>query len=301
MDFCRWRSNRENIKDVIDKVNLVEGDLTDSHSMNRVIKEVKPDVIYHLASQSYVQAAYNYPTTTININVNGTINLLEAVRNNNIDPIIIGITSSEVFGIVDEEDLPINENTKLRPANTYSVSKLAQDAILQNYHLSYDMKIIRIRNFTCTGARRSDVFFASSFAKQLASIKLFNLEKKVKVGNISSIRTLCHVFDMVRAYELACRRCIIGEAYVVSGNESCSVGEVLEKLIKISGLKGVKMDQDDKLLRPNDITNQVADCSKFKNQTGWKPVKDVNDILEDLYNYWLEELQRNPWKIKTVI
>ena len=294
--LCRWRSNKENLKDVIKNVNLVEGDLTDSHSMNNVIREVKPDVIYHLASQSYVPSAYNYPTTTINVNVNGTINLLEAIRNCKIDPVVVGITSSEVYGQVGKKDLPITEKSKLTPANIYSASKIGQDMILYNYFLSYGIRTIRIRNFTCTGPRRSDVFFASSFAKQLAEMRLFGEERTVKVGNLNSIRTLCHVSDMIRGYELAYLKGKPGECYIISGDKSYSVGSILNKLITISEIKDVKIFVDKKLLRPFDITNQIADCSKFKKLTGWKQEKTVNDILRDLYNYWIVELQEHPWK-----
>ena len=299
--LCRWRSNRENLKNIINKINLIEGDLTDGYSMNKVIREVNPDYIYHLASQSYVQAAYNYPTTTMNINVNGTINLLEAVKSVKIDPVIVGISSSEVYGNVEKENLPITEKTALNPANIYSVSKVAQDMILQNYHLSYGLKTIRIRNFTCSGSRRSDVFFASSFVKQLVAIKIFDRERVVKVGNLNSIRTLCHVYDMVKGYELAARKCTPGECYIISGEESYSVGEILQMIIDMVDLKDVKIKVEESLLRPNDITSQVADCSLFKRTTGWEPTKKVYDILIDLYNYWLIELRNNPWKSVTVI
>lgn len=294
----RWRSNRENLRRIIDRVTLLTGDLTDFRAIYEVLDQVRPDVIYHLAAQSYVPVSYSMPTATIDTNVNGTINLLEAVRSTNGSAVVVGITSSEVYG--DTDDVPITENSQFRPSSPYGVSKVGQDMALLQYFISYGTKTVRIRNFTTTGPGRGDVFFESSFAKQLAAIKVFDSAKEVYVGNLDSVRVLVHVKDMVRAYHLAERHCVAGEAYNVGGSIPISVGEVLEKLIEISNIKNVKITVKESLLRPSDVTNQVPSVEKFKKVTNWEPSIDYDAILTDLYTYWIVELQKNPWKLKTI-
>ena len=297
--LARWRSNLENLKNNIGRIELVNGDLTDSYSMNKIIKEIMPNEIYHLASQSYVRAAFDYPIETFNVNVLGTLNLLNSVLTTGIDTKIICVTSSEVYGQPDK--IPITENNKLIPANIYSASKISQDMIAWCYYLNYGLKTIRLRNFTCSGPRRSGQFFISYFAKQLAAMKVLGTEKIIKCGNLDSIRTVCHVSDMTRAYMLASSLCTPGEAYNISGNESFTVEEILNRLIEISEIKNIKIVVDEKLLRPYDITNQICDCSKFKDKTGWEPRKSLDDVLNDLYNYWRFQLDINSWKVATII
>lgn len=294
----RWRSNRENLRRIIDRVTLLTGDLTDFRAIYQVFDQVRPDVIYHLAAQSYVPVSYSMPTATIDTNVNGTINLLEAVRATNSSAVVVGITSSEVYG--DTDDVPITENSQFRPSSPYGVSKVGQDMALLQYFISYGTKTIRIRNFTTTGPGRGDVFFESSFAKQLAAIKVFDYSKEVYVGNLDSVRVLVHVKDMVRAYHLAERHCVAGEAYNVGGSIPISVGGVLEKLIEISNIKNIKVTVKESLLRPADVTNQIPSVEKFKKVTNWEPRMDYDTILTDLYTYWIVELQKNPWKLKTI-
>ena len=290
--LTRWRSNKENLKRIINEIELYNGDLLDFFSVFEVIKNTKPDIIYHLASQSYVPVSYVTPTNTINTNINGTINLLEAIKGTNIE--IIGITSSEVYG--DVKKTPITEETPLRPSSPYGVSKVGQDLALLQYFISYGVKTIRIRNFTTTGAGRGNVFFESFFAKQLAAIKVLNLKKEIHVGNLNSIRVLAHVEDMIRAYYLASKYCDFGECYNVGGEKPIKVSEVLDKLIKISGLNKIKIKQKKNLLRPSDVTNQIPSIKKFKEKTNWEPFYTYDGILKDLYQYWEEELIKNPWK-----
>ena len=295
--LTRWRSNRENLKRIVDRVTLLNGDLTDSRSVHDVLDKVRPDVVYHLAAQSYVPVSYSMPTATIDTNVNGTINLLEAIRAANSGATVVGITSSEVYG--DTDGAPITENSPLRPSSPYGVSKVGQDLALLQYFISYGMKTVRIRNFTTTGPGRGEVFFESSFAKQLAAITVFDSPPEVYVGNLDSIRVLAHVRDMVRAYHLAELHGAPGEVYNVGGAIPISVGEVLEKLIRISNIRNVKITVSQTLLRPSDVTNQVPSTAKFRSLTNWEPAIDYDTILTDLYDYWVDELRKNPWKRRT--
>ena len=298
--IVRWRSNLEGLKNIIDKVNLVNGDLTDANSMH-VVGDIMPDVIYHLAAQSYIPSSYAMTNATMDVNINGIYNLFNAILNTGTNPRIICITSSEVYGDVKNEDLPITEDTPLNPISPYAVSKAAQDlAALQNY-FSYNLDTIRVRNFTTTGAGRGSVFFESAFSKQLAAIKVLGKEKVVNVGNLDSIRVLTNVSDMVRGYHLLEQHGVSGEAYNVGGGSNpVSVGEVLNRLIEISGIRGIEVVQKEELLRPVDVTNQVFSNEKFVKETGWKPRKTLNNTLKELYNYWIVELQRNPYKEHSV-
>lgn len=296
--LTRWRSNKENLKRIIDRVALLNGDVTDSRSLRGVLDRVRPDVVYHLAAQSYVPVSYSTPTATIDTNVNGTINLLEALKAADSGATVVGITSSEVYG--DTDDAPITENSPLRPSSPYGVSKVGQDMALLQYFISYGMKTVRIRNFTTTGPGRGEVFFESSFAKQLAAITVFDSAREVYVGNLDSVRVLAHVHDMVRAYHLAELHGEPGEAYNVGGAIPISVGEVLERLLAIADIRNVKVTVSQELLRPSDVTNQVPSTAKFRLLTGWEPTIDYDTILTDLYTYWVAELRKNPWKRRTI-
>lgn len=161
----RWRSPMHNIKDIIERVELIDSDLRDLSSMISLLKTTKPDIIFHLAAQSFVSTSYIAPTDTIETNVVGTINLFEAIRITGLDPIIHICSSSEVYGQVNEEDLPINEDCPMRPVSPYAVSKVGEDMAGYMYFKAYGLKTIRTRMFTHTGPRRGDVFVVSTFSK----------------------------------------------------------------------------------------------------------------------------------------
>lgn len=296
--LCRWRSNRENLSNVIDKVNLMHGDLLDLSSLIKIFQEHKFDYIFHLAAQSYVLTSFDSPINTLETNIIGTANLLEAIRNSKQDPKIMICSSSEVYGQVTQEETPIKETNQLRPASPYAVSKVGEDLISQQYFLSYNMKIIRSRAFTHEGERRGDVFFLSAFAKQIAAIEMGLLDK-VHVGNLDSIRTICDVRDMVRAYWLLINKCTIGEVYNIGGIESFTINEVLD-ILKRQAYVPIKYVIDEKLLRPSDVTLQLPNIDKFMKATNWKPEISIKQTCSDILNYWRDELKKNLWKLKSV-
>jgi GDP-mannose 4,6-dehydratase len=281
----RWRSSLHNIEHLIERLKLIDGDLRDSKSMIRVIDTVRPDIIHHLAAQSYVVTSYDAPIDTIETNVCGTINLLEAVRQVGIDPVIHICSSSEVYGQVDPKYVPIKEDTPFRPASPYAVSKVGEDMVGYLYYAAYKLKTIRSRMFTHTGPRRGEVFVESSFAKQIAEIEKGLREPVVRVGNLNSIRTFLDVRDAVRAYWLLVNKCPPGEVYNIGGNETMSIGEMLDLLLSMSPAK-IKVQVDPARLRPADVTLQIPDCTKFKEATGWEPQIPIRQTLQDLLNYW---------------
>ena len=243
----RWRSPLENIKDIKDKIKLVNCELRDLSSVYNTISETKPDFIFHLAAQSYVPASFSIPVDTLITNIIGTTNLLEAVRMNKIDPIIHICSSSEVYGQVRKEEVPITEDTPLRPASPYGVSKVGEDMIAYQYFLSYGIKTIRTRMFTHTGPRRGSVFATSSFAKQIAEIEKGLKEPVVYVGNLESVRTFSDVRDAVRAYWLLVNKCEPGEVYNIGGNRTMKIGEMLDILLSMTDRK-IKVKVDKNLL-----------------------------------------------------
>ncbi len=298
--LCRWRSPRDNLKEIFNKITALEGDLCDITSLIRHIKNVKPDFIFHLAAQSYVLTSFNSPIHTLGTNVIGTANLLEAVRIVGLDPIIHICSSSEVYGQVTKKDIPIKEDCPFRPASPYAVSKVGEDMIAFQYWISHNMKIIRTRMFTHTGPRRGDVFAMSFFAKQIAAAELGSRRPIVHVGNLKSVRTFCDVRDAVRAYWLMVNICRAGEVYNIGGNTTLTIEKALKILLSFSELK-FKVQVDPKLIRPSDVTLQIPCVDKFRKATGWKPEIPVEKTLRDLLDYWRQELKQSPWKAKTIV
>lgn len=283
----RWRSNMENIAHLGDKITLHDLELRDSKSCEDVINLVRPDKIFHLAAQSYVMASYDAPKDTIETNVIGTLNLLEAVRKSKIDPVIHICSSSEVYGQVQPDEVPIKETNQLRPASPYAVSKVGQDRLSYQYYESYGIRTVITRAFTHTGPRRGEVFAESTFAKQIAEIDNGKREPVVNVGNLDSVRTFLDVRDIVHAYWLCTEKCDYGEAYNIGGKTTMKVGDMLDIMIKMSGKK-ISIKTDPKRIRPSDVTLQIPDISKFVNKTNWSPTIPVEKTFRDLLDYWRE-------------
>ena len=288
--LIRWRSPLDNINHISKKLDLKWGDLLDSFSLEKIIRETKPDVIFHLAAQSYVDFSFLAPVSTLEVNVIGTINLLETIKKikieENYDPIVHICSSSEVYGQVKKEEIPIKEDNPFRPASPYAVSKVAEDMLGYQYWISWKIKTIRTRLFTHTGPRRGDVFVESSFAKQIAAIEAKKAKPTVYVGNLKSVRTFMDVRDAVRAYWLLVTKCKPGEVYNIGGKETMTVGEMLKKLISLSKRRDIKVVIDPKRLRPSDVTLQIPSFDKFRKETGWIPKIKFEKTLVDMLDYW---------------
>ena len=290
LGLARWWEPKENINHILDKINLSYGDLVDICSLETILKEHRPEVIFHLAAQSYVDFSFLAPITTLDTNVIGTANLLESIKklkiDSDYDPIIQIASSSECYGQVKENEVPIKEDNPFRPASPYAVSKVAEDMLAFQYWLSWEIKTIRTRMFTHTGPRRGEVFVESNFAKQIAAIEAGLQEKVVRVGNLDSIRTFLDIKDAIRAYWLLVDKCSPGEVYNVGGVETMTVGEMLDKLLKLSTVKNIEIKADPARLRPSDVTLQIPSIDKFTKATGWKPEIKFDQTLQDILNYW---------------
>tara|TARA_B100000073_G_scaffold113496_1_gene91750 strand:- start:3906 stop:4865 length:960 start_codon:yes stop_codon:yes gene_type:complete len=288
--LLRWRSPLDNVENIKDEINLVLADLNDLNSMINALESIKPDIVFHLAAQSFVQFSFAAPAETLNTNVIGTSNLLEAIRLTKIKPKIHICSSSEVYGQVKKNEVPITESNPFRPASPYAVSKVAEDMLGYQYYLSYDMHIVRTRMFTHTGPRRGDVFAESWFAKQIAMVEKKIIMNPIKVGNLDSIRTIMDVRDAVRAYWMMMEKSPAGEVYNIGGDTTVTVKEILNKLIEYSD-KDIEYKTDPSLLRPSDVTLQIPNTDKFKKLTGWEPQIKYEDTLLDLLNYQREKIK----------
>ena len=292
--MCRWRSPLDNVSHLLQlansgsRLNFLTADLNDYISLMNVVEKVKPDFVYHLAAQSYPQTSFTSPLDTLNTNILGTESLLEVLRRcPGIDPVIHICSSSEVYGRVPKEKLPINEDCNFHPASPYAISKVGTD-LLGRYHAeAYGQKVITTRMFTHTGPRRGDVFAESTFAKQIAMIEAGQIPPVLKVGNLDSLRTWADVRDAVRAYYLLLTiNPIAGQSYNIGGTYSCTIRQMLDYLLSLSSRKDIRVEVDPQRLRPIDADLQVPDVSKFQNHTGWKPEISFEKTMTDLLDYW---------------
>lgn len=291
--MCRWRSPLDNVEHLLkrannkDRVFFLNGDLCDYISLQQVIEQSKPDYVFHLAAQSYPLTSFTSPLQTLDTNILGTERLLEVIRKQkDIDPIIHVCASSEVFGRVPKEKLPIDEECSFHPASPYAISKIGTDLIGRFHAEAYGQKIITTRMFTHTGPRRGDVFAESTFAKQIAMIEIGLIPPIVKTGNLNSMRTWADVRDAVRAYYmLATVNPIPGEYYNIGGSYSCSIHDMLKYLISLSSVD-IKFETESERLRPIDADLQIPNTSKFRNHTGWKPEIPFEKTMKDLLDYW---------------
>jgi len=286
----RWRSPMDNIRTILDRVRLYDCDLRDLASLITTLPQIKPDIIFHLAAQSFVPMSYIAPADTIETNVIGTVNLLEAIRICELDPVIHICSSSEVYGQVDEKYVPIKEDCPFRPASPYAVSKVGEDMAGLQYFIAYGLKTIRTRMFTHTGSRRGDVFVTSAFAKQIAKIEKGLQEPVMKVGNLESVRTFLDVRDAVKAYWLLVHKCKYGEVYNIGGDTTMTVREMLKMLLDMTDTE-ITVEVDPKLLRPADVTLQIPCIDKFKAATGWEPEIPFEQTLRDILEYWREHIR----------
>lgn len=298
--MCRWRSPLDNVAHLLDRANkkdrlfFIDGDLCDLISLQNAVNEAKPDYVFHLAAQSYPKTSFSSPIHTLDTNILGTLRLLEAIRGCKcIDPVIHVCSSSEVYGRVPREKLPINEDCSFHPASPYAISKIGTDLVGRFHAEAYGQRVVITRMFTHTGPRRGDVFAESTFAKQIALIEAGLIPPLVKTGNLESLRTWSDVRDAVRAYYmLVTMNPIPGESYNIGGTYSCTVGEMLDFLISLSTHKdSIKVEQDEARVRPLDADLQVPDAAKFKTHTGWEPEIPFEKTMQDLLDYWRERIR----------
>lgn len=286
----KWRSDRENILQIQSKLKLCECDIKDAVAMNTMISEIRPERIFHLAAQSYVPFSWRAPQETLTTNVIGEVNLFEAVRQSRINPLIQIAGSSEEYGMVYREEIPIKETNPLRPLSPYGVSKVAQDFLGYQYFRSYGLKIIRTRAFNHTGPRRGVVFATSNFAKQIVEIEKGKCKPVIHVGNLDAVRDFLDVRDVARAYALSLEKGKPGEVYNICSGRGIKIKDMLDKLISLSHVD-LETKQDLERLRPSDVELLIGSSEKFQKETGWKPEIPFDKTLQDLLDYWRDRIE----------
>lgn len=292
--LIRWRSPLGNISHLLDDINvggrvkLIYGDLRDYISIHDAVERSRPDYVFHLAAQSFPKTSFDSPLDTYETNVQGTTNVLEAVKKISPHAVVHVCSSSEVFGRVPPEKLPIDEECGFHPASPYAISKVGTDLIGRFYAEAYNMTVMTTRMFTHTGPRRGDVFAESSFAKQIALAEAGFIDPVIKTGNLESLRTFADVRDAVRAYfMLVTVNPKSGEYYNIGGSFTCTIGEMLDTLLSFSPMKGeISIQLDPARLRPIDADLQVPNTDKFMQATGWKPTIQFETTMLDLLQYW---------------
>ena len=276
---CRQTDFIDHIKH---KLTLLECDLTDYNSVQATIEDCQPDIIFHLGAVTYVPTSWRAPQETMNTNVMGTLNLLEAVRKSKFNPVIHISGSSEEYGMVHSDEVPIKETNQLKPLSPYGVSKVAQDLLGYQYFKSYGMKIIRTRCFNIIGPRSGEKIVTANFAKQLSK------GNTVRVGNLDAIRDFVDVRDVVSAYRVAVEKCKYGEVYNIATGRGWEIREILDMMIGITG-REIKIEHDETRMRPSDVPILIGDSTKFRDKTGWFPTYDIVLSLDDIIKYWRDK------------
>lgn len=267
-------------------------DLTDFEGVAKTLTEVRPDYIVHLAALTSPAKSFSSPYETLENNIKAEINLLEAVKNENIKARLLIIGSGDEYGLVNPKDNPVNEDQPLMPTSPYAVSKITQDFLALQYALAYKMDIVRVRPFNHIGARQNPSFVVSAFAKQIAEIEKGNIKPEIKVGNLSAVRDFTDVHDMVEAYYLALLKGKTGDVYNLGSGRGYKMEEVLNLLLS-QAHKKITIQIDQSLLRPIDNPKLVCDAGKFNKLTGWSPKIALADSLRSVLDYWRSQVINN--------
>lgn len=281
--FSEEEFKRSSVRDII---HFSKIDLADESGVLKLVSDIRPDYVVHLAAASSPKDSFASPAFTFQVNVNSEINLLEAIRKNNLtDTKILIISSSEVYGYVKPEQLPVSESSELRPATPYAVSKIAQDFLGLQYYLSYKLRCIRVRPFNHIGPRQSAKFVVSDFCKQIAEIEKADKEPIIYVGNLSAKRDFTDVRDVVEGYYMLLDKGVEGEVYNIGSGRSLSAKEILDILVGLS-TKKIEVLTDEQKFRPVDIPDIFCDNKKVFELTGWRPKIETKQTLKDTLDYW---------------
>jgi len=275
----------ENIEHLRDRLELYPAELSELETMTSILEQAKPDYIFHLAAQPLVSLSRRDPWGTLAVNIRLQLNILEAVVRLGLAARILVVGSSEEYGLVRPDELPIKETNPLRPTSPYAVSKVAQDMLGLQYHLSHKLFTVRVRAFNHIGPRQRLGFVAPDFASQVAAAEAGLQEPIIQVGNLEPQRDFSDVRDVVRGYHLLITQGDAGEVYNLGSEQAHSVREMLETLIATANIP-ITVEQDPERVRPTDVPVIVADCTKIHEQTGWRPRISFEQSLRDVLDYW---------------
>lgn len=289
--FKRWRSDPRPIEHLLGKVTVHEGDIEDAFAVDAAVRAAAPERVFHLAAQSYPSASWQAPVLTMRANVEGTLNLLEAVRRHvpTARTHIAG-TSAE-YGFVRPDDVPIREDHPLRPGSPYGVSKVAAELTGLQYHDNFGMHVVVTRSFNHVGPRQGDRCSIQTFCRQMAEIEAGRQPPALMVGNLEPRRDFTHMRDVARALWLLLDRGVPGEVYNLCSGQATRIGDIVQMVVA-RALVPVEVRQDPTRLRPSDEPILQGDNSKLRAATGWEPTIGIEEIVEELLTYWRGQLQR---------
>ncbi|SRR5258708_6502321 len=293
----RWNQSRlRNVRHILSEVEFLDCDLTDPIGIHNIVKKIKPTKIFHFAAESGLGPSWAHPSMYMDVNYKGTLNLLEAVHEANINPRILISGSVAMYGDISPEQLPMKEETPLNPLNPYAVSKIAEDYIGYVYHKTYGMDVVRTRAFNIEGPRRDNIFGLPWYAYQIALIEAGKQKPILESGYVQAKRNFIHVKDIIEAYWLALEHCK-PEIYLVGSDKKENIGtfdEAIQSLIKKTSFKGkIEHKVVEKYIRPTNESVVTGDSSKFFKATGWEPKLTLEDIIDDVLNYWRDFVKNN--------
>jgi GDP-4-dehydro-6-deoxy-D-mannose reductase len=273
-----------------DRVSCRAVDLRDPKAVHQLLADTAPDVIFHLAALAKVEGSWRDPWPVLSNNIQGQLNLLQAVVNLGAKPRVLVVGSNEEYGLVHPEELPLNEDSPLRPNSPYGVSKVAQDMLGLQYYLSHQIPVIRVRPFNHIGPRQSRGFVAPDFASQIADAEAGLRPPRMQVGNLEAQRDFTDVRDIVRAYHLISVHGVPGEVYNIGSGQSHSVQELLDALLSYSRVS-ITIEKDPARMRPSDVPEVRCDAGRLHQLTGWKPVFSFETSLRDVLDDWRSRVQ----------
>lgn len=273
------------------QIQVYHADIRDSRQIMQIMAEARPDQIYHLAALTKLPPQSTY-RMFYEVNLFGTINLLEAVRKNDLRCKVLIAGSSSQYGLVLPEENPITETHPFRPITDYAISKVTQDLAGYRYGAGFNVPIIRTRAFNIIGPRQNTGFVASAFARQIAEIEHGLKSPRLEVGNLTAERDFVDVRDVVRAYWLALAQGLPGETYNVSSGQARSIDSLLQALLAFSTVPNIDVQPDPARIQPADIPTQTGSFAKLYRQTGWEPEISFKQSVYDLLAYWRKSLEQ---------
>lgn len=283
--------------EIRDKIELFQLNILNEKNVKEILRKVNPDSIIHLAAQSSANVSWEKPQLTMDINLNGTINLLESIRELDLEPRVLLIGSSEEYGFIKTEDIPVDESQDLEPGNPYAVSKIAQNKIGKVYSRGYDMDIVMVRAFNHIGPKQRSTFVAADFAKRIAEMEINRKKTELMVGNLEAKRDFTDVRDIVKAYYQLLLKGEKGELYNVGSGNSYNIQYLLDILLSLATID-IEIRKDPKRLRPSDVPIVECDNTKLSQLTDWEPKFKLEDTLKDILDFWREKVSKKDNKGK---
>ena len=283
------RDSRRNVAHLGARITLHLLDMGDYEAVRQLLEGARPGNVYHLAAQAAVGRSWAKPAETLTNNVVAQANLLQGIVELGLHPRVLIVGSGDEYGLVRPEDLPVGEETPLRPLNPYAVSKIAQDYLGYQYYLSRGVDVVRVRPFNHIGPRQGPGFVVPDFSLQLAEIEMGRREPVLRVGNLSAVRDFTDVRDMVRAYYLALLKGQAGEVYNIGSSKGCAIQEILNRLESMCRVS-VRVEPDEARLRPSDVPIMVCNSQRFRSETGWAPEYALERSLQGALDDWRDRV-----------